>query len=156
MAWTKGQLVDSAFEEIGYASYNFDLKPEQLQGALEKLDAMMARWSGKGLKLNYPLPGEKDGSSLTDSSNLPDAANEAVYLNLAILIAPMVGKSASQDTRAGAKKAYKDVSTFASFIPERQWPSKTPAGEGNKPYRYTRDPFLPRPKISNNAGASNR
>ena len=31
MAWTKRQIVTQAFEEIGLASYVFDLEPEQLR-----------------------------------------------------------------------------------------------------------------------------
>ena len=40
MGWTKRQFVTQAFEEIGLASYVFDLTPEQLQSALRRLDAM--------------------------------------------------------------------------------------------------------------------
>ena len=42
MGWTKQQLVEQAFEEIGMANYVFDLQVEQLQSAMYQLDAMMA------------------------------------------------------------------------------------------------------------------
>ena len=48
MGWTKRQFVAQAFEEIGLASYVFDLTPEQLQSALRRLDTMMAAWNALG------------------------------------------------------------------------------------------------------------
>ena len=55
MSWTKRQFVEQALEELGLASYEFDLQPEQMNSALIKLDAMIAAWASRGLKLNYPL-----------------------------------------------------------------------------------------------------
>jgi hypothetical protein len=54
MGYTKRQFISAAFEEIGLASYVFDLQPEQLQSALRRLDAMMADWNAKGIRLGYP------------------------------------------------------------------------------------------------------
>lgn len=51
MAYTKRDIVAMAFEEIGLAGYVFDLQPQQLEGALRRLDSMMATWNGKGLRL---------------------------------------------------------------------------------------------------------
>ena len=47
MGYTKRQFVTAALEEIGLASYVFDLQPEQLQSALRRLDAMISEWNGK-------------------------------------------------------------------------------------------------------------
>lgn len=157
MGWTKQQFIDQAYNEVGLADYVFDLQPEDLQKALVKMDSMMARWSGKGIKVNYPLPGgDQDASSLDDVTGCPDAANSAIYLNLALALVSGLGKVPSREMKQDAKTALKDLSTFVSFIPSRQYRSKTPAGAGNKPYRYTNDTFLPRPHIDCDAGASNR
>jgi hypothetical protein len=48
VGYTKRQFVTSAFEEIGLADYVFDLQPEQLEGALRRLDSMMAEWNAAG------------------------------------------------------------------------------------------------------------
>ena len=56
MGYKKRQFISAAFEEIGLASYVFDLQPEQLQSALRRLDAMMADWNAKGIRLGYPAP----------------------------------------------------------------------------------------------------
>jgi hypothetical protein len=42
MGYKKRQFISAAFEEIGLASYVFDLQPEQLESALRRLDAMIA------------------------------------------------------------------------------------------------------------------
>ena len=41
MGYSKRQFVAAAFEEIGLASYAFDLQPQQFESALRRLDAMM-------------------------------------------------------------------------------------------------------------------
>ena len=56
MGYTKEQFVIGGFEEIGFASYAYDLQPEQLNTALRRLDAMLAEWYGKGIRIGYPMP----------------------------------------------------------------------------------------------------
>jgi hypothetical protein len=56
--WTKRDVIGQAFSEIGLASYTFDLLPEQYEGALRRLDAMIAQWENKGIRLAWPLAGQ--------------------------------------------------------------------------------------------------
>jgi hypothetical protein len=56
MSYTKRQFVTAAFEEIGLASYVFDLTNDELTSACKRLDAMMADWNAKGIRLSYPIP----------------------------------------------------------------------------------------------------
>jgi hypothetical protein len=63
VSWTKREIVQNAFEEVGLASYAFDLQPEQFQAGLRRLDNMMATWNSRGLRIGYPLadnPGDSD------------------------------------------------------------------------------------------------
>lgn len=144
MSWTKRQFVDAAFAEVGYASYAFDLDPEQLQEALRRLDAMLATWNGQGIRLGYLIPSSPEDSSLDDESGVPDSANEAVYSNLAIRVAPIIGKIVSQETRSTARAAYQVLLSRAAMPEEQQLPGSMPAGAGNKPWR-TQNPFLQPP-----------
>lgn len=144
MGWTKRQFVYQAFEEIGYASYAYDLEPEQLEAAMRRLDSMMATWNGKGVRLGYPVPSSPELSDLDAETGVPDRANEAIYLNLALRIAPTVGKVVAAETKAAAKMAYNEVLQNAVMPSEMQFPSTMPAGAGNKPWRYD-DPFLQEP-----------
>jgi hypothetical protein len=147
VSWTKRQFVTQAFEEIGFASYAYDLEPEQLQAALRRLDAMIATWNTKGIRLGYPLPSTPENSELDTETNVPDSANEAIYTNLAIRIAPTVGKAVYVDTKIAAKAAYDALIMAFAVPPERQLPGDMPSGAGNKPWRYDdeylRDPTDP-------------
>ena len=144
MSYTKRQFVSAAFDEIGLAEYNFDLQPEQLQSAVRKLDAMVASWNGKGIKLSYPLVSSPENTSLDTETEVPDYANEAIYLNLAIRIAPSFGKQVSVETKADAKAAYQVVMQKAAQPREMQI-TNLPSGAGNKPWRYTNAEFLREP-----------
>ncbi len=140
MSWLKREFITQAFEEIGLASYVFDLSPEQLQSALRKLDMMMATWDARGIRLGYPIPSTAGGSSLTEDSGVPDRANEAIVTNLAIRLAPSVGKTVSMDLKAIAKQAFDGLLAVAALPAEMQMPSGTPAGAGNAGRTFLDDP----------------
>jgi hypothetical protein len=146
MSYTKRQYVIAAFEEIGLASYVFDLTTTNCCRLVRRLDAMMAQWNAKGIRLGYPLPSNPDSTSLDADTEVPDAANEAIILNLGIRIAPGYGKSVSPDTKISAKAAYTTLLGWtAQPTPEKQFPRTLPTGAGQKAWRYDQDPFMPIP-----------
>tara|TARA_R110000744_G_C19336636_1_gene559095 strand:- start:696 stop:1178 length:483 start_codon:yes stop_codon:yes gene_type:complete len=145
MGWTRRQFVEQAFEEIGYASYVYDLESEQLESAGRRLDAMIATWNGKGIRIGYPLPSSPECADLDAETNVPDYANEAIYVNLAIRIAPTVGKIIAVETKANAKATYNLLLQRAALPLEQQLPGTMPAGAGNKPWRNNESPFLREP-----------
>ena len=139
MGWTKRQFIEQAFDEIGLASYAFDLTPEQMQSALRRLDTL-------GIRLGYPLPSSPQDSDLDEQTNVPDSSNEAIYTNLAIKLAPSYGKQVMPDTKATAKESYNTLLSRAAMPVEQQMPSTMPSGAGNKPWRVYDNPFL-RPPV---------
>jgi hypothetical protein len=145
MGWTKRQMIEQAFDEIGLASYAFDLTPEQMQSAIRRLDTMMAAWNALGIRLGYPLPSSPQDSDLDEQTNVPDSANEAIYTNLAIKLAPSYGKQVMPDTKATAKESYNTLLSLAAMPKEQQMPGTMPAGAGNKPWRLDDKPFLRSP-----------
>lgn len=151
MSWTKRQFVVQAFEEIGYASYTYDLQPEQLQAGLRRLEAMIATWNGRGIRLGYPLSDNPDTADLDTTTNVPDSANEAVYTNLGLRIAPIVGKTAAMETKAAARSSYMELLSRFTKPEEMSLPSTMPSGAGNKPWRQDQ-PFLPGPEEQIDAG----
>lgn len=141
MSWTKRQLIEQAFDEIGYADYSFDVQPQQYNTALIKLDAMMDRWLLKGIDLSYPIPTNPQDSDLdTDSSITNDA--EAVYTNLAVRIAPSLGKTVSIELKAAALESYRTLLIAAATPSAMQLPDTTPKGQGSKYWAWDKDPFL--------------
>lgn len=154
MSWTKRDYVNQAFQEIGLAEYIYDLLPEQEQTVLRRLDAMMAGWNSKGIRLGWPLPSSPDNSDIEQDTQTPDVANEAIYLNLAVRIAPMFGKTVSPETKINAKDAYIElIGKFAAPPIEMQFPSTLPRGQGSKPWRTgTSSPFVTPPTDPLQAG----
>ena len=145
MGYSKRQFISAAFDEIGLASYAFDLQPEQFEAALKRLDAMMADWNGKGIRLGYPLPSSPQYSDLDAQSEVPDSAFESIICNLAIRIAPSYGKQVMPQTQIAAKSAYQTLLSRAPMPLEMQLPGSMPSGAGNKPWRVYDEPFLRRP-----------
>ncbi len=131
MSYTKGELVHSALNEIGIAEYDFDIGPEQTESALRRLDSMLAEWNAKGVVLGYPIPITADGSELSEDSNIPDSAWEAVITNLAIKLAPSYGKTVSPDTKISAKKAMNLLYSISTKPNEMQM-NVLPKGAGHK------------------------
>jgi hypothetical protein len=152
MGYSKRQFVNAALEEIGLASYVFDVQPEQLEFAMRRLDAMMADWNGKGIRLGYPLPGSPQDSSLDEQTLVPDSAFEAIICNLGIRLAPSYGRQVMMETKATAKQAYDILLQRATFPLEQQLPAQMPSGAGNKPWRMYDNPFVRPPAKPIDAG----
>lgn len=144
MSWTKRQFIETAFEQIGLASYVFDLQPEQLESALRTLDAMVASWNAKGVKIGYPLPSSPESSNLDTETGVPDACNEAIYLSLAIRLAPTMGKLVSRETKVAARAALKNLYSL-SAIPDQMQVTNLPSGQGHKASGRRENRFLSPP-----------
>jgi len=145
MSWTKRQFIEAAFDEIGIGSYQFDLAPEMLQLALKRLDSMMASWNAKGIRLAYPIASDPSTSTISDDTSVPDSANEAIYTNLAVRLAPVFGKQIHPDTKQAAFTSYNAMIAKNTSIPTRQFEQTIPAGQGNK-FRRNYSPLLIRPE----------
>ena len=142
MSWTKRQLIQQAYEEIGMADYVFDLEPEQLQSASRRMDAMVATWVASGVRISYPMSSTPGTTDIDENTQVPDWCNEALYLNLAIRLGASMGKSLSPDTRANAKAAYLAMIDMVVETPESvQMTGNTPRGQGRKPWRTYNNPF---------------
>lgn len=136
MSWTKRQYITEALEELGLASYVFDMQPEELQSGLRKLDALIAQWNTKGLRLRYPIPSTVAESDLDTDTGIPDLATEAVVCNLALRIAPSYGKTPSPQLMLAAKWALNSVmAVYAQPIDIDTIRSQAFIGAGDKPWR---------------------
>lgn len=131
MSWTKREVVSQAFNDIGLASFVFDLTAEQLQAAGIQLDAMIAAWNYKGFRLGYPVSSSGAGVDLDTDTRLPSYAIDAVVSNLAVRLAPSFGKQPSQDLMARAKDGYEMLSR-RSAMPNEMQITGLPKGAGAK------------------------
>lgn len=145
MGYTKRQFIEAAFEEIGLASYVFDLQPQELESALRRLDSMLAEWNARGVRIGYPLPLSPQQSDLDEQTSVPDAANEAIVTNLGCRIAPSYGRQVMPATMINARRAWLALEAKAVNVPQMQYPATTPAGAGNKQWNQYYSPFLQPP-----------
>lgn len=134
MSWTKRQFVNAAFEMVGLSSFTFDMQPQDLQAACRQLDAMMGSWNAKGVRIGYPIPTSPENTDLDTETEVPDAANEAIYTNLALRVATMFGRQVMPDLKQNAFKSYRTLLSWNSQVREMQFPGTLPRGQGNKPW----------------------
>ncbi len=108
MSWSKKQIIEQAFAEIGIASYTFDTTASERENSLRLLDTMMAEWTTDGIVFDpvYPATINPGSGNIDDETNAPNDAVSAMYNNLAIRMAPGFGKTASNDTKRDAKNGY--------------------------------------------------
>lgn len=157
MGWTKRQLAEKAFEEIGLAAYVFDLTPEQITSAVWRMDSMVGGWNANGVRIGYPLPSSPQDTNLDQDTGVPDFATEAIYLGLACRIAPMFGKQVTPETKMYADMAYSNMANQVAIpTPERQMPSTMPRGQGTKPWRNFNNPFAYKPSEDLLAGSDGK
>ena len=135
MSYTRRDFVDGAFAEVGSATYSFDLPAEILEEARRRLDRMMASWNAGGIRIGWPMPSSADGSDLDTDTGVTDMAFEAITANLALRVAPLLGKQVSGETRAAARESKNWLTALFSTPPTKQ-PFTVPLGAGNKPWRY--------------------
>lgn len=145
--WTKLQLIEQAYDELALAGYVFDLTPDELQSALRLMDGMLATWEGKGVHLGYVMPATPDDSDINGPSGLPDRANEAVYMNLAVRRAAGLGKALTAATQRAAREGYAALLVPLANPRPQQLPGTLPLGAGNRsPFGFRRV-YFPEPVV---------
>ena len=144
MGWTKRAIIQSAYAELGVSTVRgFDLTPEDYQEGNQRLDGLMQRFYQQGYRLGYPSPAAFGTGDLDDDSGIPDGANEAVYLSLALRLAPTLGKAVSVETTKAHTAAMMAMARgFSDPIPQRRTNDQSPAGAGNRTWQTDGNPFL--------------
>lgn len=153
MSWTKRQFIEASLEEIGIASYQFDIQPQMLESGLYRLDSMMADWNTRGIRIGYPLS-NRSNTSVAQETGVPDSANEAIIYNLALRLAPSYGKQVTREVKIAARNGYNTLlmRSGATDPMEKQFPETLPLGAGNKPHRIGGDNYFPVPDDPVDAG----
>lgn len=123
---TKQELIEQAAEEFGVTSA-FGLSPEELQSGLARLNRLAAQWDGMGVRVGYSF-----GGGLEDSAGIPDTAENAFALNLAVQWGPSFGKAISLETKVAAKAAFNALLTARALRPQTQLPAHLPMGAGSR------------------------
>ena len=97
---------------------------------------MIAHWNSNQIRLRYPLPLSPIQSDLYQDTKIPDFANEAVISNLALRLAPMLGKQVPPDTRINARRSFNEVvRIFSKPVDKDDVISQPLIGAGDKYWR---------------------
>ncbi len=132
MGWTKGELIRAAYTELGI-SYDFDLDPMQIEIARHELDTMMMEWDAQGIMIGYAGATSPGSGGTDDDSGLPAMAFSAVIKNLAVRLAPKLGKQVMRETKTSAFVGYNMLLARSAIPTERMLnPTAMPAGAGYK------------------------
>lgn len=142
MGWTKKQLIAEALGELQIQGHEFDISPEEEQTALRRMDAMLATWDSKGVRIGYVFPSSPDDADVDADAGIPDGAAEAVIANLAIRLAPGYGKQIQAETRRVASEGYASLMSAAAMPRQQQMPSSLPQGAGRRTYFTHPGPFF--------------
>ncbi|MGL4756207.1 MAG: packaged DNA stabilization gp4 family protein [Aeromonadaceae bacterium] len=129
MSITKGDLVIRALKVLGVVDSITSADPEEIRDGLDTLDAMVAEWESHGIRLGYILSSSESPSMPDDASGLADIKVFGVVQNLAVNLAPMLGREAAPTVRSRAKIFYEGL--FNVDLIQRQSDPMMPAGTGN-------------------------
>lgn len=140
MGWTKRQVVAKAYGVTGVAEANMDT--EELLEGMTSLDAMMASWEGRGMRLGYLASNTPTEGDLGQDTGLPPWAIQAVYLNLGIELAAVNGREVMPDTRALAERALNAVRLRTRRGAQMKLGPGVPAGGGNRRWRGQTGDFI--------------
>lgn len=133
---TKREIINRAYSAAGLASYAFDLSAEELLQARQSLDSMAAMWTVKGVRMAYNAEPEMDAEA-----GVPDWAEEALVLNLALRLCGVIGKPVMPETKQAAREAYTAM-VAAATQPLPTLARMVPAGAGNRFYARAMRPFI--------------
>lgn len=131
MAWTKRDLIRTAYEEIGIPSNA--ISADLYSRGLRRLDSMMGSWHGEGIYVGYAFAHSPGESDIDTDMEIPVFAIPAIWQNLAVTLGGQIGKAALPDLKKDANTSLKNLRARVFDIPERAYPNRLPIGSGNKP-----------------------
>lgn len=131
---TKRDLFEMAFEECGLPGYSFTAQPNEISSALRRLDSTMRELEVQGVRIGYNFPAEVGASDPDEPALIPDYAINGVAGQLALRIAPGLGKTLSPEQKRGASLGMVAMQAASKVVPQVRLPRTTPKGSGNQPY----------------------
>lgn len=137
----KRRIIEMAYGKCGLAGYELGRTPEELNDAASELDAMMLEWPFSLLGYAQPTYGVSNGD---EQSGIPPDTLAAVATQLAVRLAPNMGKTLSPEAQRGVARsmALLYAHPMVTQIPTQPFQAHTPRGMGNKGFRQFINPFI--------------
>lgn len=126
---TKRRIIEMAFGKCAMAGYEFGRTPEETNDAMSELDAMM---------LEHPFSllgyvGSPYGiGSPDEQSGIPDDTLAAVATQLALRIAPNMGKTLSPEANGAVARSMALLEAKVATIPVMPMEHNTVRGSGSR------------------------
>lgn len=133
---TKRRIIEMAFGKLTLAGYEFGRTPEEINDGLSELAAMMLEHPFSGL--GYVGTPYGIGSP-DEQSGIPGDTLAAVATQLALRIAPNMGKSLSPEAQGAIARSYALLQARVAAIPVMPMEHNTVRGAG---HRSTFGPFI--------------
>lgn len=131
---TKGDIVRQAFQHLRISGLTNKARNEDTQLALQTLESMLLAWTNKGLNLSWNKSPDFVDPDPQEDSGISDADYEAIYVNLAVKLAPAFGKPPTQ-LDSFARELYAGL--FSTVLPTQQNNEYMPLGSGSRRGAYT-------------------
>lgn len=130
-----------AYGKCGLAGYELGRTPEEITDAMAELDAMMLEWPFSLLGYAQPPYGI---SNSDEQSGIPPDTLAAVATQLALRLAPNMGKTLSPEAQKSISRsmALLHAHPMVTQVPAQPFQKHTPRGLGNKGFRQFVDPFI--------------
>ena len=128
MSKTKGDLAIEVFNLLAMNDGLTEPTPGEVSYVMQRMEQTVAQWEKKGIHLGYKYADPAYGPDTNDESGVFDTDESAVTTNLAVIVAPKFGRSASPDVKSQAKESYELL--FTTELPTRQQNPNMPSGQG--------------------------
>ena len=125
----KRRIVELAFGDLSIAGYEFGRTPEEVNDAIDRLDAMMYEWPYSSLGYVHKPYGEGEPDEL---SGIPFETMSAVASGLALSLAGAMGKEMPAESRARLAMSMARLHAYAATIPTMPLARHTPRGAGSE------------------------
>jgi hypothetical protein len=131
---TRATILSRAFARLAIADYIYATTAEERADARLTLDAMLEEWAESGVDLGHtPSDGtENDAVVMTT----PAWADQAIWSNLAVRLAPDFGKTPAPALIKDARRGYDLASGKTQVIPTALLARTSLRGGGDRCRRY--------------------
>lgn len=125
----KRRIIEMAFAKCTLAGYEFGRTPEEISDALSELNAMMLEWPFSGLGYVQPI---YELGTADEQSGIPDDTLAAVATQLALRLAPNMGKSLSPEAAGAITRSLHLLHAKVATIPTMPLEHNTVRGAGSR------------------------
>lgn len=125
----KRRIIELAFGDLAMAGYEFGRSAEEVNDALDRLEALMHEWPFNRLGYVHRSYGDGEPDEL---SGIPFETMNAVSAALALRLAAAMGATLSAEAKANLARAMSTLYGYTASVPTMPLARHTPRGAGSE------------------------